>query len=287
MSKIHGKSIAGIARMEYTKLVFNPRIILVGMLLLVIKNMVAVPLIERSVKMGEPLNIAELFLAVCNSPTFLLFIPGVFLVMVSDFPDIGTHTLFTIKRSGKINWLLGQVLSVFLFILTYVLIVFLACCAFVSGHCFIGTDWSDTVTKYLSRFPEERDGVISELLPSNLYNQISFRGAFLHTLFFLILYMLLLALVLLLFRILYLKSAGIFAVVLLVAAGQMTMVTGSRFRWFFPQAHALTWGHFMELMRKPVMPMENSYFYFAVLTAVLLVANIIIMKRADISTGEE
>lgn len=286
-NNISVKTIFRTAFTEYIKILTDPRFIIVGMLLLVTKNLVIDPLVQRSVKYGEPLNIAEPFIAVCNCPALLMFIPGVFIILIADFPDISGHTLFMIKRSGKINWLLGQLSAVLLYILTYMAVIFIGCCVFVYKNSYWGLNWSDVVTKYGSRFPNEKNGFEAQLLPSNLYNQMNFFSAFLHTVLLLILYMFLIALILMMFRVLNLKIAGVFSAFAVVAAGLLTVTTGSEIRWAFPSAHAITWKHFTEVMRQPIVSMKTSYIYFAVLILAFLILDIFLIKNINVNTSGE
>ena len=291
MSKIKNvlspKSIIRVARTEYIKLITDPRIIIVGMLLIIIQNMVVDPLINRSVKLGEPLNIVEPFIAVCNSTMLLLFIPSVFIILISDFPDINTHTLFIIKRSGKTNWLFGQIGAVLFYIISYLAVIFIACCGFTSSHCFVGSEWSDTATKYLSHFPQERDSFISEFLPTNLYNQMSLTEALIHTVAFFILNMLTIALVLILFRILHFKMAGIFLVFFMIGGGLLFSATDNSLSWIFPISHAVILKHYVQIMREPIMPLWISYLYFIGLILLLTVINLVVINKININTTGE
>ena len=57
-----------------------------------------------------------------------------------------------------------------------------------------GSNWSDVVTKYQSIYPNEAGNFASQLLPSNLYNQIPLYRAVIQTFVLLMAYLLLLAL---------------------------------------------------------------------------------------------
>lgn len=66
-SKFSIRAIWNTARCEFIKLITNPRIIIVGIMLVFIKTLVIEPLVGRAEKYGEPLNILEPFIAVGNS----------------------------------------------------------------------------------------------------------------------------------------------------------------------------------------------------------------------------
>ena len=123
-SKFSIRAIWNTARCEFIKLITNPRIIIVGIMLVFIKTLVIEPLVGRAEKYGEPLNILEPFIAVGNSGKLVMFMPCVFLILISDFPIMGGNTLFFIKRTGKLNWFLGQILSIIMSIFTYIAVIF-------------------------------------------------------------------------------------------------------------------------------------------------------------------
>ena len=59
-----------------------------------------------------------------------------------------------------------------------------------------GENWSDTVTHYGARFPEEAHSFVSQLLPPNLYNQISLPRVLLYSAALLALFLWMIALIL-------------------------------------------------------------------------------------------
>lgn len=99
-----------VARTEYLKWLTDPRVIIVGVLLVFMRSLAVEPLLERAVKFGEKLNILEPFVAVGNSGMLVMLMPCVFLVLISDYPKMTGSTLFFIRRTGKTNWFWGQVL---------------------------------------------------------------------------------------------------------------------------------------------------------------------------------
>ena len=84
--KISLRKIWAVARTEWLKWVCNPRMIIIPVLTVFIYSYAITPLLERSEKMGEPLNLLEPLIAVGNSGMLTLIIPLVFLTLMSDFP---------------------------------------------------------------------------------------------------------------------------------------------------------------------------------------------------------
>lgn len=80
MNHVDVKKIGIIAKSEYGKWITNPRMIVFAIYLIIIRSIAILPLLERAEKMAQPYLI----------------------------------------RSGRLNWLLGQMLFIFLAILSII-----------------------------------------------------------------------------------------------------------------------------------------------------------------------
>lgn len=274
------RCILSVARTEYLRWLTDPRVIIVGVLLVFMRSLAVEPLLERAVKFGENLNILEPFVAVGNSGMLVMLMPCVFLVLISDYPKMTGSTLPIIKRTGKTSWLWGQVLFLLMAIATFLLAVLVGS-ALVSGGAFAGS-WSNTVTKYAARFPNEADSFVSQLLPSNLYNQLSLVSAVLHTLALMTMYLLSLSLIIYFFKLIHIQSFGLFAAIFIVAAGVMTCSLKSPSMWAFPMANTIVWLHYDEILSRRNFPVWCSYAYFASAITALLTMNAFAARKLQL-----
>ena len=265
------RCILAVARTEYLRWLTDPRVIIVGVLLVFMRSLAVEPLLERAVKFGEKLNILEPFVAIGNSGMLVMLMPCVFLILISDYPKMTGSTLFFIRRTGKTNWLWGQVFFLLMAIATFLLAVLVGS-ALVSGGVF-SDSWSNTVTKYAARFPNEADSFVSQLLPSNLYNQLSLISAVLHTLALMTMYLFSLSLIIYFFKLIHIQSFGLFAAIFIVAAGVMTCSLKSPSMWAFPMANTIVWLHYDEILSRRNFPVWCSYAYFSTAITVLLTLN--------------
>ncbi len=265
------RCILAVARTEYLCWLTDPRVIIVGVLLVFMRSLAVEPLLERAVKFGEKLNILEPFVAVGNSGMLVMLMPCVFLILISDYPKMTGSTLFFIRRTGKTNWFWGQVLFLLMAIATFLIAVLIGS-MLVSGGVF-SDSWSNTVTKYAARFPNEADSFVSQLLPSNLYNQLSLISAVLHTLALMTMYLFSLSLIIYFFKLIHIQSFGLFAAIFIVAAGVMTCSLKSQSMWAFPMANTIVWLHYDEILSRRNFPVWCSYAYFATAITVLLTLN--------------
>ena len=271
------RKIWGVARTEYIGWITNPRIIILGVLLIFIKTLAIDPLAARAEKFGDTMIVFEPYIAVGNSGALTLFMPLVFLVLLSDYPKLGGNSMFYISRTGKKNWLCGQIIFLIMAIITFICAVFLASMLFSGGH--FGTEWSEAVRKYTARFPNEAGNFDSHLLPSNLYNQIPMMRAIGQTSVLLAAYLLALALIIYLLKILFSSSAGLAGALLVMALGTATTSLYSPIKWAFPTANTIIWLHYTEILSEPIYPMWASFLYFGILLAALIAGNFIALKK--------
>lgn len=271
------RKILGTARTEYVGWITNPRVIILGVLLIFIKNLAIDPLAARAEKFGDTMIIFEPYIAVGNSGALMLFMPLVFLVLLSDYPKLDGISMFYISRTGKRCWLCGQILFLIMAIVTFVGAVFAASMLFSGGH--FGTEWSEAVRKYIAHFPNEAGNFDSHLLPSNLYNQIPMMKALWQTSVLLAEYLLTLALIIYVLKILFGSSVGLAGAIFVMALGTATTSLYSPIKWAFPTANTIIWLHYTEILSEPIYPIWASFLYFGVLLAVLIAVNFVALKK--------
>ena len=279
------KQIASTARTEYVGWITNPRVIILGVLLLFIKGLAIDPLSNRAEKFGEKMIFWEPFIAVGNSRALALFIPLVFLVLLSDYPKLGGNSLFYISRIGKRNWLCGQILFLIMAIGTFMAAILGSSILFSGGR--FGENWSDAVTKYNARFPNEAFNFDSQLLPSNLYNQIPMITAVVQTFVLMSAHLLMLALTIYALKMMFCNSSGLAAAVGVIALGSVTASLGTELRWAFPTSNTIVWLHYTEILSEPVYPVWASFAYFGGVLCVLTVLNFIALKKLKFTESVE
>ncbi len=275
--RINIRAMGAIARAEYIRWVTNPRMIILAVFVVFMRSLTVEPLLEHAAKMGMPINVLEPFIAAGNSSFLALMLPLLFLVLISDYPILAENTLFVVHRVGRMNWFLGQFLFLLMADISFLGALLIAS-ILISGGTF-GTDWSDVVTKYLSVYPAEEMSFASNLLPSNLYNQLTLGQALLHTLLLLGANLLLMALILYVFKLMGRRVLGIMVDILLMAGGIAAWSLGLDWMWGFPMANTLVWAHYTKILREPVYPVENSYIYFGIFITVVLICCILLLKK--------
>ena len=284
------KTIKGSFRMAFTewkKWVRNPRMLLVIMLFILTQSIVIGPLTEKAARMGSRINILEPAVAVGNSWITVMLLPAFFLIIMSDFPDIEDNTIQCVIRVGRTGWFLGQVLFSLFAIVTY--LAGFTALIFLSGlgKFDLNLEWSDVTRHYVSRYPEGISGFAYRLLPSNLYNQLSFPKTLAFTFLLLALYLFLLMMILLFFTTAGMKGTGLPIAFLVVFTGAVSCGMDVKQKWVFPMAHSVIWMHYKKIIRKPVVPVAASVIYFAIISITLAVIAAAMARRMNFDKKRE
>ena len=256
---------------EFVKWVCDARMVIVAVLLIFINNFAVSPLTNNAELMGEPLNILEPFIAVANSEILILIIPIVFLTLIADYPKVDTNTVFYIVRIGRANWFVGQVLKLVFMIVSYLAVIFIGTVLPMLSKGFWYNGWSNVATGFVKMVPDRRGDFGVELLPENLYNQLSVFEAAVKSYLLVAAYLMIIGLILLVFSLFKRKTMGFIICGGMISLGMAFSAIRTNLMWTMPMANSITWLHYTKYFKKPIMPMSFSVIYLLVLIAVLLV----------------
>lgn len=258
-----------IAKNEYIKWLLHSRMIILGCVLILMYIMVLQPLKERAAMMGEPLNLLEAYIGVCNSPVFLAFLPILFLVLISDFPKMDYNMVFLLHRCGRKNWMAGQLLFLLLADVTILAIVFagLVLPLLDVGYWYNG--WSNVITEAAQRLPEDADSFLTKLIPPNLYFQLTPFTVAVRSSTLMLAYFYLLGVIMMFGKFFGKRIIGLIVSALLVVLGAGTSYFSVSVMWILPAAHAIVSRHYTDYYREMHCSMAVSYAYFSVLIFIL------------------
>lgn len=275
------KVIWNLSRMELMRSMRSTKMIILALFVIFINVQIITPLRALSITMEHKLSVFEPFAAMGNSGFVVLILPFFFITMMADFPREGESQYFYQIRCSKRTWVISQIVyavetSIMLTVFAFAASVLLSL-DFISGS----PDYSYAVTKYVALFPERVGEYVVELIPENLYNQIPLSVAVIHTALLLILYFIMLALIILVFALVKKKIAGLFLDGILILLGTVVCAGRMAYMWIFPMAHTITWLHYAEYQRKPMLPLFYSYLYFGVINIGLILLLVVFSRRYD------
>lgn len=271
MNNFSIKKSFSCAKTEYVKWICDARMIILAVLVIFIYSFAIEPLLANAELMNEPLNILEPFIAVSNSWAILLIIPLVFLTLIADYPRIDTNTVFYIIRIGRLNWLLGQIIKLVFMAVSYLAVIFLGAVIPMLSKGFWYNGWSNVATGFVKMFPEKRGNFGVQLLPENLYNQISVFKAAVQSYLLVFAYMMIIGLLLLAFSLIKRKTAGFVLCGAIISLGTAFCSIKTSLMWTMPMGNSIIWLHYTKYFKEPVMSMGFSAIYLTAFIAVLLI----------------
>ena len=274
------------AKTDFIKWAFNSRMIILAVLAVFIYVCAVQPLTENSALMGKPLNIIEPYIATLNCGSLLLIIPLGFLAISSDFPQIDGSAMLGLVRTGRVNWLFGQLINLVIMCAAYLAFIF-AASAVPAAYCsYFEANWSEVALYFPLEFPEQSQNFGALLLPKNLFNHLSLTGAVLQSTLFVFLYLILLGMIMMCFTVFGKKTAGVIVCGGLIAVGSALCSIRSSLMWTLPMANSVVWLHYTEFRREPFYPIWCSGVYFAALIVLLMILSLIRLKKFDCSAND-
>lgn len=280
MNKLSINKIFICARTGFVQWLINPKMFILAAVLFFFYSYAAVPLLELSTETNIKLNIFELFIALGNSGLILLIIPIVFMVIISDFPRLDSNTNFFILRIGKNNWLFAQFTQLFFMSLTFLVLFFIGTVILLMGKCAYDFKWSYIITAYVYSSPEKRSSFEYELLPENLYNQLTISETFLHTFLFTFLYLTLIGMIFIVSKVINKPVGGPLIAGAVIISGTILGAVKSKIMWIFPMANATIKLHYTRFLRKPIVSLSHSYLYFSILILMLALISVLLNKNS-------
>ncbi len=269
--KIKLRNIFLVASSEYFKWLFNPKIVLIFVILVPIRELVIIPMLKAAAEMNQPLNIFEPCIVFMNSGIVTLLLPLIYIVLISSFPTVDGNMLFYITRMGRKNWILGEMLFQFMSVITFCAVLIIATLIQVSEVSFVADGWSLVITDYDKMYEEVSAIHINELLPPNLYCQVSPYRAFCMSAGLLVMWLMLCAMFFLGGCICSRRLMSYFVLIVQLAAGSGLCAIKNKFMWLFPISHSILKVHYRDYFRKYIFSPQMSVVLFLIVLALLAV----------------
>lgn len=282
-SQLSFNKIRNVVSVEFVKWILNPRLLIFIILIMFVYDYVIEELLTASHRMNEFLMILEPFIGIANSEMLIMVIPSVFIVLISDFPKTDGNTMFYIQRVGKLNWMFGQLFFGIIAAFSYISAILLFSMTSVAKNSFSANSWSNVVTQYVQRFPNESRTLVPLLISDRLYNNLTPIKTFFLTATLILLYLILLELLVLISFSIEKRTIGILSSYMVIAIGSSLCGLGTKSQWFFPSAHSLIWLHFDRILKFQNYNIKYSYIYYISIIILLFIISIFAIKHYDFS----
>ena len=287
MKKFNLRQCFSCAKTEYIKWVCDARMVILGVLLIFIYNFAIQPLLQNAEKMNEPLNMLEPFIAVANSGAVLMIIPLVFMTLIADFPKIDNNTVFYIMRIGRRNWLTGQIIKLVMMAASYLAVIFVGSVVPMLTRGFWYNGWSNVVTNFKNVFPEQSMNFGVQLVPENLYNQLTVFEAAVKSYLLVFAYLMIIGLILLSLSLIKHKTLGFVSCGAVIALGTAFCSIKTSLMWTMPMANSIIWLHFTKYFRVPEVSITFSVVYLVTFVLALIVFCYIMIGRFNYDNVSE
>ena len=261
--------------------------VILGVLLIFIYNFAITPLLQNAEKMNEPLNMLEPFIAVANSGAVLMIIPLVFMTLIADFPKIDNNTVFYIMRIGRKNWLTGQIIKLVMMAASYLAVIFVGSVVPMLTKGFWYNGWSNVVTNFKNVFPEQSMNFGTQLVPENLYNQLTVFEAAVKSYLLVFAYLMIIGLILLALSLIKHKTLGFVACGAVIALGTAFCSIKTVLMWTMPMANSIIWLHFTKYFRVPEVSITFSVVYLVTFVLALIIFCYIMIGRFNYDNVSE
>lgn len=275
--RLSWKKIFNIFRKEYVRWITDPKMIILLVLAVMVRKIIILPILSAAEQMNQPINGLEPCIALANSGLILLLIPLAYLVLMVDFPYVDDNMYFLMPRIGRRNWIIGEVLFQFFSLLTYLVFIIVSTILQVAAQSYWVNGWSLVTTDYDKQFAETLTLSMDNLLPLNLYYQMTPLSAFFASYGLLFVSLFLWSSILLLATLCGKKLAAFWGVLVSIAIGIGVCSLKTQWMWLFPVSHAIVWIHYQRYYREYVF---SPWISVAILGVAVIIIYVCIIRRS-------
>lgn len=265
------RKIISLSKYEYALYLKNYKMIILLVLSVFIYQFIISPLDKAVAQTGINYSVFEIFIALSNSGVILMILPLAFIFVVSDYPLKNSNSFLYIIRMDRINWICSEIIFALKATATFLLLTVLICCGLGFSNGKMSLCWSNITIQYNVLFPKLKGSFVDQLLPGNLYNQMSLIKCFLLSFALVFLYLFTFSMIYLLFELKKRKGLGLLIIAAIILTGTVLTGIDNRGKWMLPTAHSIIWIHYTEYYRDSVMNIGYSFLYYILVNIVIII----------------
>ena len=265
------RKIISLSKYEYALYLKNYKMIILLVLSVFIYQFIISPLDNAVAQTGINYSVFEIFIALSNSGVILMILPLAFIFVVSDYPLKNSNSFLYIIRMDRINWICSEIIFALKATATFVLLTVLICCGLGFSNGKMSLCWSNITGQYNVLFPKLKGSFVDQLLPGNLYNQMSLIKCFLLSFALVFLYLFTFSMIYLLFELKKRKGIGLLIIAAIILTGTVLTGIDNGGKWLLPTAHSIIWIHYTEYYRDSVMNIGYSFLYYILVNIVIII----------------
>lgn len=235
-------------------------------------------MVNNAMIVGQPIGFLEGFIMCINHWYYIIIFLMGFIFILSAVPRLNGSQLLLIYRTGKKNWLLGEVLQVAISAFVYILILFLGCMISCAKYSFIGNKWSNFTNYYKTNY----ESLLSDnnrYIDQQVFKYYMPYQSAIHGFLLLLLCLILMGTIILFFSIIDKKAIGIILNMALVIFVLIFNEYRSGIMWISPFCHAVLALHNVYVFKQFSVPLFYSYIYMIGIEGILLFFSLKKLKR--------
>lgn len=231
---------------------------------------------------GLKVSFLEPYMLLASLPLFCIFIPLVFLVLISGFPSSRSFNYFSMIRISRMQWFLGEIIFIVVSSVVYMFFLLVSMLIYMRGHFSWINKWSEYMMNFRTAFPDEYIDYSAYFLQSDHMTHGKPLTVFIHSITLMICLLLMMALIQLTFSIINQKFLGmLFSFGITLISGLLLYNSGSAI-WLFPMPHTNFPLHFDGFRSGGNFSILGSYGYFLSIILILLIADGCLLKKCRI-----
>lgn len=218
-------------------------------------------LVENAMYVKQPLGIFEGFIMCINHWYYVIIFLAGYVLMLAGIPRLDSDWLLLVYRTGRKNWLIGEILQIALSSFIYILLLLAGCMAGVSKYAYPGNIWSHFMVYYRERYEEIVLSGRNRFIDQQVFRYYLPYQSVVHGIILLVLCMILMGTIVILFAIIGHKLAGIILNMVFITSVMIFANYHVKVMWLFPTCHSVLMLHNVEVYRQQSFPVYYSYIY--------------------------
>lgn len=281
------RQIFWVAGVEFRKFLTAKNLILILFSFIFLGESVIAKLVAISAETGIKLNYLEPLNLILSKSFHAMIIPIAFIVLLSNFPDKSSGGIFMMVRMKRGTWILGQIAYAMLVGIFYLCFITVGSVIWIGKAGFFSTEWSAFMTTLYTDYPEVYATNSNYFIEAGTVTQGKPLEVFVISCIFMLFYLVTMAQILCLFKLIHWKRIGLFFDMVLTVFGAAAVSCLADVKWVFPLAHAIFGIHFRDFFAEPILPLRHSVWYFLILNILLGLVNRSVIKKCQIGDDFE
>lgn len=227
------------------------------------------PLVHNAMEVGQPIGIFEGFIMCTNHWYYLIVLLVGFIFLLTGIPRLDSGQLLIIYRTGKKNWLFGEILQIAVSAVIYIMLLLAGCMISTFKYAYIGNVWSNYTINYELVYKD----MLSDkyhFIDQQVFKYYMPYQSVLHGILLLVLCMTLMGTIVLFFSIIEKKLVGIILNVISIFFVLVFYEYRAWIMWISPFCHAVLLSHNVFVYRRLSLPLAYSYLYLALLEGIII-----------------